>query len=99
MNVVELYNSRVRDLISQKYREISKERQELITRQNELSKKLLDQMIPYHEYIAMKDELVSVKAEIRYLDVEINTWDQAREICFQAADEFGHVNISTLDNQ
>ena len=88
MNVAELYHSRVRDMISQKYREVSKERQDLIHRQHDLLRTLEDETIPYKEYVDLSRELDSVREEIKFLNVAINVWDEARELCFQAAEDF-----------
>ena len=88
MNVAELYHSRVRDMISQKYREVSKERQDLIHRQHDLLNTLEDGTIPYKEYVDLSREVDSVSEEIKFLNVAINVWDEARELCFQAAEDF-----------
>ena len=88
MNVAELYHSRVRDMISQKYREVSKERQALIHRQHEVLNRLQDETILHNEYVGLSDELDALRDEIRCLNTVINVWDEARELCFQAAEDF-----------
>lgn len=88
MNVAELYHSRVRDMISQKYREVSKERQDLIHRQREVLNSLQDETIPHNEYVALSNELDALRDEIRCLNTVINVWDEARELCFQSAEDF-----------
>ena len=89
MDKLALYNSRVRDLMSQEYRRVSQERQDYIMRQNELVKLMLNPDCKHIEYSMYEDERKNNEKELIRLGIELDVWDQAREICFNAADEIG----------
>lgn len=89
MDRIALYNSRVRDLMSQEYRRVSQERQEYMKRQIELAKLMFNPSCTHIEYTQYEDERKNNEKELIRLGIELNVWDQAREICFNAADEVG----------
>ena len=89
MNTIDLYNSRVRNLMSQEYRRVSQKRQEYLNRKFELTKLMIDPDCKYIDYIRYDNERKSIDEELIHLGIELNVWDQARELCFNAADEIG----------
>ena len=82
-----LYNSRVRDLMSQEYRRISSEKQELCKRKVELINLMSDVSISHRDYVEYENEMHGIDEEMILLNIELNVWDKAREICFNAADD------------
>ncbi len=83
------YDTRVRQAISDEYVRCSKERKNVQTTLIELSQRLTNEKdtLSYSEYLNVKrycDELQTVYSN---LTVEMNTWDKAREICLNIADE------------
>ena len=87
MDKLELYNSRVRDLMSQEYRRVSHERQEALKRKYELIDLMNDVDCMHRDFVHYEDERKSIDEELVYLGIELNVWDKAREICFNAADD------------
>ena len=87
--MVEKYNTRVRQAISDNYMEYSKtkamaekERENVIERL-----RLETKTLPYRDYIALQEKADRLVKEIEELNIQIDIWDKAREICLNIADE------------
>jgi len=87
--MIEKYNTRVRQAISDNYMEYSKtkamtekERENVIERLRLESKTL-----PYKDYISLQEKADRLAKEIEELNIQIDIWDKAREICLNIADE------------
>lgn len=87
--MIERYNTRVRQSISDNYMEYSKtkamtekERENVIERLRLESKTL-----PYKDYISLQEKADRLAKEIEELNIQIDIWDKAREICLNIADE------------
>lgn len=83
------YNTRVRQAISDECVRCSKEMQSVRLKIVEVSDRLVHgkNTLSYSDYLdleACKRNLINQLAE---LQVESNTWDKAREICLNIADE------------
>ena len=87
MNKLDLYNSRVRDLMSQEYRRTSADKQRYMNREFELVKLMSDPSVSHRDYVNYEKELNNIKQDIVIINIELNVWDTAREICFKAADD------------
>lgn len=83
------YNTAVRRAMSDKYVECTKKKSEVSNRIVCLMKKLNDGMdtLSYREYNGLLNEKVMLDNEYELLKIQINIWDQAREICMDLADE------------
>lgn len=44
-------------------------------------------ILTYSEYLRLKDEAECLRRKAENLQIEINIWDKAREICLNVADE------------
>ena len=84
---IELYNSRVRDLMSMEYRRTRKELEELYELEANYIRKMQDPTIPHAAYLECADDLEEVRENIVHMKIKADIWDKAREICFQVADE------------
>ena len=86
------YNTRVRQAISDKYVEANKRKQE-ISRQLEEQRielaKFMDgkKTLTYKEYIDVKSSIDQLHREDDRVSIEIELWNEAREICLNIADE------------
>lgn len=88
---IELYNSRVRDLMSMEYRRTRKELEELYELEADYIRKMQDPLTTHAAYLEYADWLEKVREDIIRMKYEADTWDKAREICFQVADEMEEV--------
>lgn len=84
-----LYNSRVRQAISDEFVRCSKERKSLQDKIVDISQRLVNEKsaLPYSDYVDLKNYITELELEHSNLNVELNTWDKAREICLNVADE------------
>ena len=89
MAKINLYNSRVRDLMSQQYRRVSADKQRYMDRRFELIKLMSDCSVSHRDYINYEKELNNIDQDLVIMNIELNVWDKAREICFEVADEVG----------
>lgn len=87
--MIEKYNTRVRQAISDNYMEYAKtkamverERENIIERLRLESKTL-----PYRYYVDLQEKAERLAKEIEELKIQIDIWDKAREICLNIADE------------
>lgn len=88
---MEKYNTRVRQAISERYVEATKEKCRLSREYDKIFVKLRDgevkNELTYNKYIELEQKAKELEKKISDLKVEINIWDQAREICLDIADE------------
>ena len=87
--MVEKYNTRVRHAISDNYMKYSKtkamaerERETVIERLRTGKRTL-----PYSDYVSLQEKAERLAKEIEELNIQIDIWDKAREICLSMADE------------
>ena len=85
------YNAKVRQAMSDKYKETSKKKAEL---ENELyaislqlTKDEIKKTMAYSEYMELNRLTKVIQTEIDRLNIESDVWDKAREICMDIADE------------
>ena len=85
------YNTKVRQAMSDKYKEASKKKVEL---ENELcaislqlTKDEIKKTMTYSEYMELNRQAKVIQTEIYRLNIECDVWDKAREICMDIADE------------
>ena len=85
------YNTKVRQAMSDKYKETSKKKAEL---ENELyaisiqlTKDEIKKTMTYSEYMELNQQAKVIQTEIDRLNIERDVWDKAREICMDIADE------------
>lgn len=83
------YNSTVRRYISDEYVRVSKELQSKKLQCSEIYEQLHDKSISHSDYLDKEKYLKVLQNDIRRLEVELNTWDAARELCLNATDEVG----------
>ena len=83
------YNTRVRQAISDNYVEYSKTKSMLVReRVNVVERlKLEKKTLSYKDYISLKERADRLAKEIEELNIQIDIWDKAREICLNIADE------------
>lgn len=83
------YNTRVRQAMSDAYVDCSKRRNKIRHEFNQLQEKLENEkeIIPYAEYKRLCRKLEDLEKEYERLRIEWMTWDKAREICMEIADE------------
>ena len=83
------YNTRVRQAISDNYVEYSKTKSMLVReRANVVERlKLEEKTLSYKDYISLQERADRLAKEIEELNIQIDIWDKAREICLNIADE------------
>lgn len=83
------YNTLVRQAISDEYVRCSKERQLIQGKIIDASQRLANgkNTLSYSDYIDLKNYIFKLESQHSSLTVELNTWDKAREICLNIADE------------
>lgn len=81
------YNTVVRQRISDEYVSALKRMSDLRYERNEIYNSLKDTTITHEEYLRLENRLEAVTNEIRSINLEIEIWDKAREICLDVADE------------
>lgn len=88
MNKQNKYNTRVRQAISDEFVRCSKERMEAHAALLSIAKQLVDEKdtLPHSLYCHLKARTTWLEKHISELNVELNTWDKAREICLNIAD-------------
>lgn len=84
------YNSKVRQVISDEYVKKLKEKSETIKTLEQISIKLANEqnILTYSEYMKLKDNANYLHRKIEDLQIEIDTWDNAREICLNIAENY-----------
>ena len=85
------YNTKVRQAMSNKYKETSKKKKELEDElcliSYHLSSNETKNTLTYKEYCDLKQKAETIQREINRLSIENKVWDEAREICMDIADE------------
>jgi hypothetical protein len=86
-----IYNTRVRQAISDEYIECSNMYSAIHKKCAEIESKLQDRntkkTLSYEEYIDLEKYLNSLKEEMKTIKIQIDVWNAAREICLDIADE------------
>ena len=85
------YNTKVRQEMSNKYKETSQKKAELENEWCLISQRLSSNetknTMTYKEYLDLKQKAETIHREINRLSIEREVWDEAREICMDIADE------------
>ena len=85
------YNTKVRRAMSDEYVRTSKEKarleNELVTISQQLADDEFKNNTSYKEYKELKHKAETIQREIYRLYIEHETWDKARGICMDIADE------------
>lgn len=88
MKNIEKYNTQVRQAISNEYMEYlktksmtEKERERVIERLK------FDKNLLHTDYLYLQEKEERLTKEIEELNIQIDIWDKAREICLNVADE------------
>ncbi len=88
---MEKYNTRVRQAISERYVVATKEKCKLSKEYEDIFVRLQSgeekDKLSYNKYIELEQKADELNRKISELKIEINIWDQAREICLNIADE------------
>ena len=84
---VELYNQTVRIRISEKLREAHDRKSDLIRERDEIYRKMHDKAVLHSDFLRLERRYNQIVRDIEDVTVEIRTWDAAREICLDVADE------------
>lgn len=86
---MEKYNTKVRQAISDEYIKCSKNRAEAMREYEEIAIRLANEMdkLTHTQYMALQDRANYLRREMEELSIRIDTWDKAREICLNIADE------------
>lgn len=80
------YNTAVRRCVSDEYVRVSKELQSTKLKYSEVYEQLHDKSISHSDYLDKEKYLKILQNDIQRLEVELNTWDAAREICLNVVD-------------
>lgn len=82
------YNNAILLAIREQYVMTSEERMKLRSRLTKVEETLETgkDTLPYNTYLTMMNEKDILYKKIHDLTVQIDTWDKAREICFDACD-------------
>ena len=85
------YNTKVRQAMSNKYKETSKKKadleNELYLVSHQLSSNEAKNTKTYKEYLDLRQKAETIQREINRLSIEREIWNKAREICMDIADE------------
>ena len=87
--MIEKYNTRVIQAISDNYMEYSKTKT-MIEREREAVIERLrteKRTLPYSDYASLQEKAERLAKKIEELNIQIDIWDKAREICLNMADE------------
>ena len=87
--MIEKYNTRVRQAISDSYMEYSKTKAMTEKELENVNERLRCEAktLPYRDYISLQKKSAMLAQEIVELSIQIDIWDKAREICLNIADE------------
>lgn len=83
------YSTLVRQAMSDKYVECTKRKNELSERILNIHERLIFEKstLPYQGYLELQEEYERLRRGYHDQRVMLNTWDQAREICMECADD------------
>ena len=88
---LEKYNSRVMQAVRYEYVRTANEKSELQRKLTKITEKLGDtkfmEETQYLEYRGLEQEAECLRKKIEKLKIEHDVWREAREICFNTADE------------
>lgn len=87
--MIEKYNTRVRQVISDNYIEYSKTKAMAEREREAVIERLRTEKgtLPYSDYVSLQEKAERLAKEIEELNIQIDIWDKAREICLNIADE------------
>lgn len=87
--MIEKYNTRVRQIISDNYMEYSNKKAMAEKELENVNERLRHEskILPYRDYISLQKKSAMLANEIVELSIQIDIWDKAREICLNIADE------------
>lgn len=87
--MVEKYNTKVRQAISDELVRCSKEKAEAEKEFEKLALQLANDggNLTHKQYLKLSGDAEYLRRKIEDLGVEFDTWDKAREICLNIADE------------
>lgn len=83
------YNTAIRNAISHEYVRCGKEKAAAEVAYEEITSKLLadNGTLSHKQYMTMCTEAERLRKLSEDLQIELNTWDKAREICLNIADD------------
>ena len=87
--MMDIYNHKALDAIREEYKRCAKEQVELRKQYIELWHRHQHEKdyITYREYQKLEHDIKYLENKMIRIDAELNTWDKAREICMNIADE------------
>lgn len=87
--MIEKYNMRVRQAMSDEYVKCSKRKCQLSREYEEVLEKLETEKdtLSYRQYKGLECEADDLKRKYENEKIRLDVWDQAREICLNIADE------------
>ena len=86
---MEKYNTKVRQAISDEWVRCSKQRAETGKEYEKIALQLANDngILTHKQYLKLSGDAEHLRRKIEDLGVELDTWDKAREICLNIADE------------
>ena len=90
METLNLYNTVIRQKISEKYKEASFNRHMLRTERDAVVKTMKNKEILYGDFLDLKKRLARLDREVIEADTEFRIWGEARELCLDTADEINN---------
>lgn len=87
--MMEKYNTRVRQTMSDEYVKCSKRKCQLLKEYEEVAERLKTEKdtLSYRQYKGLECEADKLKRKYENEKIRLDVWDQAREICLNIADE------------
>lgn len=86
---MEKYNTKVRQAISDEWVRCSKRKAEMEKKYEKIALQLANDngILTHKQYLKLSGDAEYLRRKIEDLCVELDTWDKAREICLNIADE------------
>ena len=86
---MEKYNTKVRQAISDEWVRCSKQKAEMEKEYEKIALQLANDngILTHKQYLKLSGDAEHLRRKIEDLGVELDTWDKAREICLNIADE------------
>lgn len=87
--IMEKYNTRVREAMSEEYVKSSKKKAQLHRKCEDILESLATgkDNLSYNEYVALEEKARKIQRQYEDEQIRFDIWDQAREICLNVADE------------
>ena len=87
--IMEKYNTRVREAMSEEYVKSSKKKAQLYRKCEDILESLATgkDNLSYNEYVALEEKARKIQRQYEDEQIRFDIWDQAREICLNVADE------------